>query len=174
MTTSHPEVLVLWAERFDEAAATIYITELRKVGLHTKLVGLADRAAVGAHGLALVADWTLEEALAQAQSVTCVIIPAQAPGMERLNNDPRVRRFFDRLAARQTTLVIGPPEAQPLAQQSGLPFVDCCSRREMIDSVRQLARRLLASNQAAAAARQRQPLAELPAAQVPGYSVIIP
>ena len=56
-------VLVLWAERFDEAAATIFVTVLREAGLRVKVVGLTPPPVSGAHGLALVPDLSLDQAL---------------------------------------------------------------------------------------------------------------
>ena len=40
-------IFVLWGNGFDETTATIFITELRRVGLPVKLVGLSQRRSAG-------------------------------------------------------------------------------------------------------------------------------
>lgn len=138
MPTTHPEVLVLWAERFDEAATAHFVTEFRRAGLRTKLVSLASKPSPGAHGLVLLPDWTLEEALSKAHGVRCVVVPTQAAGLQRVHNDPRVETLLGWLAAESPVFVVGPMEARPLAQQAGLAFIewgDETQREEVIQRV---------------------------------------
>jgi hypothetical protein len=52
-------ILLLWSDRFDEAATAIFATELRQAGLAVKVVGLAGHQAAGSSGLVLGADLTL-------------------------------------------------------------------------------------------------------------------
>lgn len=85
---------VLWADRFDETLTTLFVAELRKAGLRVKLVSLANQPSVGAYGLTLVPDLTLEQALPLAQQARCVVIPCGAAGLKRLKNDPRVQEFL--------------------------------------------------------------------------------
>ena len=40
MSRTRSYMFVLWADRFDESAATVFVTEFRIAGLHTKLVSL--------------------------------------------------------------------------------------------------------------------------------------
>jgi hypothetical protein len=157
MSAASAEVWVLWSERFDEATAALFVTEFRAAGLRTRLVSLAGRAAIGAHGLALVSDWTLEEALAQAQDVACIVIPAQAQGWQRMVNDPRVNTLFELLGSGQPALVIGPPEAALLAQRVGLPWESCIAGPGRGEAARQWAQRLLAAREPAAAGLWRRP-----------------
>lgn len=124
MSTTHPEVLVLWAERFDEAATVRFVTAFRKAGLRTKLVSLGSRPSAGAHGLVLMADWTLEEALSRARGVRCVVVPAPGAGFQRVTNDPRVEALLGWLSTQDPLLIVGPLEARPMAQRMGLSFVD--------------------------------------------------
>ena len=83
------DIFVLWGHRFDEATATILITELRKAGLRVKVVGLTRQLASGSYGLALVHDLTLEQALPLAHQTCCLIIPSKMPGIKRLEKNPR-------------------------------------------------------------------------------------
>ena len=50
-------IFVLWADKFEEVTATVFITELRKAGLRAKLVGLTRQQTSGAYGLALAPDF---------------------------------------------------------------------------------------------------------------------
>lgn len=150
MNAAHREVWVLWAERFDEATAALFVTEMRAAGLRTRLVSLGRRVAAGSHGLALVADWTLEEALAQRQDVACLVIPAQMEGWQRLINDPRVNILFDRLASGRAALVIGPPEGASLAQGVGLTWEAYAPGPELIETAQRCAQRVLAGRGPAA------------------------
>jgi transcriptional regulator GlxA family with amidase domain len=87
-------VFVLWADRFDETLAALFVAELRKAGLRVKLVSLAGQPSSGAYGLTLVPDLTLEQALPMAQQASCVVIPCGDAGLKRLKNDPRIQQFL--------------------------------------------------------------------------------
>ena len=107
MSSSHGWVAVLWGDNFDEKAATIFVTELRAAGLWVKMVGLGPLHISGSHGLVLVPDFTLDQALAAAQDVIAVIIPYASPGIKRLKNDPRLRMFCERAAKNEARFVVG-------------------------------------------------------------------
>jgi len=98
---------VLWADHCEEAAATIFITELRKAGLRVKVVGLSRKQANGVFGMALVPDLTLEQALPLAAQTRCFIIPCSLRVAQRLNNDPRLQTFFGQARANRAKFVIG-------------------------------------------------------------------
>ncbi len=85
---------VLWADRFDETIAALFVAELRKAGLRVKLVSLAGQPSSGAYGLTLVPDLTLEQALPLAQQASCVVIPCGDAGLKRLKSDPRLQEFL--------------------------------------------------------------------------------
>jgi putative intracellular protease/amidase len=87
-------VLVLWAPRFDELAATVFVTTLRGSGLRVQLVSLSRQLAGGSHGLGLVPDLTLEEALVQADDATCIVLPCGPGDVRRIARDPRVRELL--------------------------------------------------------------------------------
>lgn len=87
---------VLWADRFDETIAALFVAELRKAGLRVKLVSLAGQPSSGAYGLTLVPDLTLEQALPLAQQASCVVIPCGDAGLKRLKSDPRLQEFLAR------------------------------------------------------------------------------
>jgi hypothetical protein len=99
-------ILLLWSDRFDEAAAVIFATELRQVGLSVKLVGLAGQQAVGSYGLVLGSDLTLSNALRIAHRAVGVILPCTPAAVERINNDPRVHELLQRACHNQVWLVM--------------------------------------------------------------------
>ncbi|MCP4289824.1 MAG: DJ-1/PfpI family protein [Gammaproteobacteria bacterium] len=107
MATAQDYIFVLWGDHFEEAVATIFVTELRKAGLRVKVVGLSQRRTRGAHGLSLVPDLTLEEALPLANRTACLIIPCPATGLNRLASDPRLADFLHQAQANQATIVVG-------------------------------------------------------------------
>ena len=101
-------VFVLWAHQFEEATATIFVSELRRAGLRVKVVGLTQRRSAGVCGLALLPDLTLEQALPLASHTLCLVIPCTSPAAKRLKNDPRLADFFGQAHANQAKFVIGP------------------------------------------------------------------
>ncbi len=110
-------IFVLWGHRFDEVTATIFVTELRKARHRVKIVSLTQHLISGLYGLALGQDLTLEQALPLAHQTLCLIIPASMPGLKRLDNDPRVRDFFNLAHGNQATFIAG----YDVVQQQLLP-----------------------------------------------------
>ena len=110
-------VFVLWGDGFDEAVASIFVTQLRDAGLLVKVVGLTPRQISGSHGLALVPDLTLDQALPLATSATGLIIPATSRWRRSLDNDPRVYQLLEQANANQALFVLG-SENDPLHKGS--------------------------------------------------------
>ena len=101
-------IFILWGNGFDEVTTTIFVTELRRAGLRAKIVGLTRRRSIGAYGLVLEPDLTLEMALPLAASVICLIVPYTSSGHKRLANDPRLSEFFDLIQANRARFILGP------------------------------------------------------------------
>lgn len=107
MLKSKAYVFVLWSESFDEITATAFVTELREAGLLVKVVGLTPRKKIsGAHGLVLVPDLTLDQALLVAFQAVCVIIPVAPGRSKRLDYDPRLSQFFEQASSNQAQFII--------------------------------------------------------------------
>ncbi len=98
-------ILVLWGNRFDEVAATIFVTELRKGGLPVKLMGMYCGQARGAYGLALVPDISLDQAQELLPQVRCLVIPAPLHSLQQYRNDPRLHAFLRRLLENQGQII---------------------------------------------------------------------
>lgn len=145
-------VFVLWGDRFEEAPATIFITELRQAGLRVKIVGITPRPILGTHGLGLIADLTLDQALPLAAQARCIIIPLPAPDLHRLKNDPRLQQFFDLAHQNQASFVVGPLKGVALHELELFPVsaLDAIlvypEREPLLGFARELPRSLLADN----------------------------
>jgi len=107
MGRTRQQVLVLWGQDFDEAPATLFITRLRAAGLPVKLVGVSGRYRRGVHGLALLADLTLDQALRLAPDACCIIVPCDQRPIQRMENDPRVRELLAQANANGALFVTG-------------------------------------------------------------------
>lgn len=106
MSKPNHYVFVLWGDRFEEAAAAIFVTELRKAGLLVKLVGLNSRQLSGANGLKLLPDLTLGQALVRARQAICIIIPCTLANFKLLKHDPRLAEFITQTQVNQARFVI--------------------------------------------------------------------
>lgn len=114
-------IFVLWGKGFEEVVAAIFVTRLREAGLRVKIVGLTPRRISGSHGLALVPDLTLDQALSLAAQVICLMIPYSAYGLKQLKHDPRVRDLFNQALANQARLVVAQLNETDLAGLGLLP-----------------------------------------------------
>ncbi|HRX02144.1 MAG TPA: hypothetical protein P5148_03265 [Anaerolineae bacterium] len=161
MPKSRDRCFILWADRFDEAVAAIFVTELRKAGLRTSLVRAAGQSDTGANGLTLVPDMGIDEGRVLADRATCVVIPCNSAAIQQLRIDPRVDEFLGVALATDVILVIG-EEASELVSWS--EAVGSASQTFYSDqqSVPRLARRIahqIASSQfRARRSRQSRPM----------------
>lgn len=106
MTDYFDDVLVLWGQGFDEITASIFVVELRRAGVRVKLMGLNSRQIAGQHGLALVPDLTLGQALRRADRIRCIILPAPVAAIKQFSYDPRLAELLERAAGNQALLVM--------------------------------------------------------------------
>lgn len=150
MSTEHDHCFVLWADRFDETAAVLFVAELRRVGLRVRLVGLPGPSFVGLHGLVLTPDLTLDEALAQGDQMACVVVPCDGPALGRVANDPRLQELFDLAAAQGATVVVGSEASLALTGGRGWVY---SQGQGIYRQVRRLARQLRPKRRSELAAR---------------------
>ena len=125
MTASHYAVLVLWGQGFDEIAASIFVAELRRLGIHVKLVGLKSRQSAGQHGLTLVPDLTLGQALRMGDRIHCIIVPAPLVALQQFSYDPRLAELL-RPAQENPPFLVANALSIP-QDQSGNPFFSSLS-----------------------------------------------
>lgn len=106
MVASQCCCLVLWGEQCDEAAAALFVTNLRAAGLRVWVVGVSGKRLTGAHGLGLLTDLALDQALALAPTVICLILPCDGERLARLLNDPRLVTLLQVGAAQQAHFLL--------------------------------------------------------------------
>ena len=107
IATAH--VFVLWGEKFEEEIAAIFITEMRRIGVRVKLVGVTGHSAAGRHGLTLRPDILLGDALLLADSAICVVLPCELDMVKRLQEDPRAMSFLAQAAQNQAQFIVRKP-----------------------------------------------------------------
>ena len=100
-------IFVLWGDQFEAVSATVFVTELREIGLRVKLVSFNRTRITGTHGLTLHPDLTLEQILPLANKAISIIIPCGSLGTKQLENDPRLASFFRQAHESGAQFVIG-------------------------------------------------------------------
>lgn len=104
--------VILWGAHFDETMVALFAAALRMDGWRTKLVGLQGLEHAGRHGLKLVADLSLGQALRQTENLACLVAPCM-PEVLLSNVDPRVDELLAQARRQHAVLVI---------QESPAPF----------------------------------------------------
>lgn len=89
-------VLVPLAEGFEEIEAVTVIDILRRAGVEVLTAGLEAGPVTGSHGIGVVPDATLAEALDQ--DFDMMALPGGLPGADHLENDLRIARMLRALA----------------------------------------------------------------------------
>lgn len=82
------KVLVPLAEGFEETEAITIIDLLRRGGIEVTTAGLDNQPVRGSHGITVVPDTTLDQALKADYDM--VALPGGLPGADNLENDPRI------------------------------------------------------------------------------------
>ncbi len=97
---------VLWGEQCDETAAVLFVTTLRASGLRVWVVGVSGKRISGVHGLQLVTDLALDQALPLADQAACVVAPCPVETLVHFLRDPRLRSFLEGTTAREIPLLL--------------------------------------------------------------------
>jgi hypothetical protein len=98
----------LWGDQCDEAAAALFVATLRAAGLRVWMVAISGKRIGGVHGLQLVADLALDQALPLADDAICVIAPCPAETLVHFLHDPRLHTFLERITLRGIPLFLAP------------------------------------------------------------------
>lgn len=85
--------LVLMAKGFEEMEFTIVVDVLRRAGIGVITAALEEVLVQGAHGIAIVADTTLE-ALGRDSAFDVIVLPGGQPGSTHLRDDARVHQLL--------------------------------------------------------------------------------
>jgi hypothetical protein len=89
------QILLLLAEGFPEAEATLYISELRAAGLPLKTVGLTRRPVRSEHGVQIVPDLTVDAVIQTSPRIALLILPGGKATVGASRTDPRTRLLLD-------------------------------------------------------------------------------
>jgi 4-methyl-5(b-hydroxyethyl)-thiazole monophosphate biosynthesis len=81
----------LLAEGFEELEAITILDVLRRAEIDAQAISVGETRVVGAHGIPLVADRALSEAISE--SWDAVILPGGLPGAHNLRDDPQVQKL---------------------------------------------------------------------------------
>lgn len=92
-----PRVLIPLAQGCEELEAVTLIDLLRRADINVVTAGLDAEPVVASRGTRLLADTTLDEALAQDYDM--VVLPGGQPGSDNLNNDARIPALLKKMAS---------------------------------------------------------------------------
>ena len=90
-------VCLFLADGFEEIEALTPVDLLRRAGIPVVTVGVTGKTVTGAHGIAVSADVTADEAarmLAAGNTPAMVILPGGMPGASNLDASPLVEKFL--------------------------------------------------------------------------------
>jgi hypothetical protein len=99
------QILLLLAEGFPEAEATLYISELRAAGLPLKTVGLTRRPVRSEHGVEIVPDMSIDAVIQTPPQIKLLILPGGKATAGAWRADPRTQLLLDLVQDRGGYLV---------------------------------------------------------------------
>ncbi len=102
-------IYVFLAEGFEEIEALAPVDVLRRGGVEVKTVGVTGKTVVGSHGIPVVCDITVAEAVTE--NLEGIVLPGGLPGTVNLEKDETVQKFIDYSA--EKGLLIGAICAAP-------------------------------------------------------------
>lgn len=94
----HDKSIIIITSGFEEESTVVCLKRFRSAGLNVKLVGLTARPVVGAHGLVVRPDCSLEQ-LDDNGEPRLIVIPGYEKSVEKLLADPRFHRLFEATVA---------------------------------------------------------------------------
>jgi protein deglycase len=102
-------VLVPLAEGFEEIEAIAIVDLLRRADIEVCTASLGAREVTGSHGITVVADASLDEAVAGDYDM--IVLPGGMPGTSHLKSDARVARLLRQFAesGRYTAAICAAP-----------------------------------------------------------------
>ena len=136
-------VFVFWGQDFEETPATIFVSELRRAGHQVRVVGLNMQQLTGVHGLSLIPDLTLEQALPLAHRATCVMFPCRAKHLVQFSHDPRIAEFVHKAVEGGRKIIIGRSDPSEIeALKANLPadatVIDYSEHEDLVRFAREL------------------------------------
>ena len=99
-------VIVLWGDRYDEMAATVFTSALRQRGLRVYLVGVDGPTSVGATGVMINVDRSFGQVARLIGQAICIVLPCDATALLRAENDPRFGPWLREIVQRNCRIVV--------------------------------------------------------------------
>ena len=99
--------VILWASYFDELAAISFVHEFRKMGITTTIVGVHNGDEKRCSEILVHSRQSLEETLASAESIDCLIVPASSAVLGHFQHDPLLWDLVDAVHSRAGIFVMG-------------------------------------------------------------------
>lgn len=115
-------ILIPLAEGFEEIEAITIIDTLRRAGLDVVTAGVKSASVVGAHGIEVKADRTLDQL--EQESFAMIVLPGGMPGTSNLAEDARVLRLVRSMRAQDkyvTAICAAPTVLAKAGVISGVP-----------------------------------------------------
>ncbi|NTV48247.1 MAG: HD domain-containing protein [Geobacteraceae bacterium] len=93
------KVIMPLAQGFEEIEALTVIDILRRAEIEVVLAGLLPGTVVGAHGISIVPDTTIDTI--DASNFDMIILPGGQPGTDNLNTDKRIHKLLGKFASKK-------------------------------------------------------------------------
>lgn len=120
-SSSRGVAYVLWGDGFDEVMAVRLLTALRKLAVQSFLVGLRAQGMRGAHGVTLVPNLTLDEALPARHPVGWIVLPWTGASLRSLLTDPRLAHLLTAPAPIPIVIIVLQPALGEELHRLSLP-----------------------------------------------------
>jgi stage V sporulation protein SpoVS len=136
-------IYILWAGQPDAVAATIFATELRRVGLATKFIGMHTRPTRSQFGIVINPDLSLDDAFTAPDLVICLIIPGRWTELRSLLYDPRLVALIDRVYRHGGLVLVSDNPDGTQESYADRKLLSYPSNGSLLDFARDLAQSLL-------------------------------
>lgn len=112
MRTERSETIILWASYFDELAAVTFAYEFRQMGVNATFVAIHTQRDLRCGELTHPSRQSLEETIAMAERITCLVIPSNAAALGQFEQQPALWSLIAAVHDRGGRVVIGRSEGE--------------------------------------------------------------
>ena len=123
-----PDIYILWGEDFEAQMAVTFVTQFRKAGLPTKIVGLRNKPLKDVYGITLTPDMTVGQAVSSTNPIGCVIAPCHELEFDRICNDPRLDQLYEKAKQSGAAFIMGNVCPGDVSDLTGTPRVTYCPK----------------------------------------------
>lgn len=109
MQTSTNEAVILWASYFEELAAISFAYEFRQMGVPATLVAIHNNEEQRCSDILTHSKQGLNQTLADAERITCLVIPTSAPVLAQFEQDPQLWQLIQAVDEKGGRIVMARP-----------------------------------------------------------------